>query len=136
MKDYMIYHNLSIEASAERVYAACVVSDELNKWWTEKSSGVPKLGAEYMFWFGPDFDWRAEVIEVVPQKIIKWRFNKADADWTNTELSLAIEERENSVLLHLVHRDWKKANEHFGRTSFCWAMYLFGLKEYLEKELE
>ena len=58
----------------------------LDEWWTQRSSGEPKEGAEYELWFGPEYDWRARVTRCVPDVEFELQMTRADADWTGTRV--------------------------------------------------
>ncbi len=130
---YQIYHNIKIDATKEKVYEYCTDPGHINNWWTKRCSGSPALDEEYMFWFAPQYDWRAKVIDLIGKELISFSFFQADADWMDTILTLEVYETSHGITtLHLRHAGWKEENEHFGRTSYCWAMYLSTLKRYAE----
>ncbi|MGC6430186.1 MAG: hypothetical protein ACON5F_04000 [Jejuia sp.] len=53
---FHIFHNLHINISKEEVFNAISRPKHLDNWWTLKSSGTPKLGAEYNLNFTYDYD--------------------------------------------------------------------------------
>ena len=57
----------------------------------------------------------------------------ADPDWDNTVFGYEFVQKESSVLVQFSHIGWPKCNAHFRRSSFCWAMLLNGMKNYVEK---
>ncbi len=130
---YDIYHMIDINSTRESLFRAVSSPEEFDRWWTKKSSGDPVPGGSYNFWFSPVYDWYGKVIDIDPPVLIEYLITEADVDWTNTRLLFRIESFGASTCLHFYHLDWKSRNEHFGRTSYCWALYLNGLKKYLEK---
>ena len=129
-----IHHLLTIEASAERVFKAITTPEGLCSWWTTEAAGQPTLGAEYQFFFTKDSDWRAKVVEVAPPLQISWQMTKADADWTPTQIHFQLTEGEDGITtLRFAHTSWDKINDHFRRTSFCWAIYLEALRKVVER---
>jgi len=58
---------------------------------------------------------------------------KSDQDWDPTSFGFDLEDIENGVLVKFWHKGWPECNHHFRRSSFCWAMLLNGLKNYVEK---
>ena len=58
---------------------------------------------------------------------------KSDADWNPTAFNFDLERSENNVLVKFWHIGWPEFDMHFRRPSFCWAMLLNGLKNYVEK---
>ena len=75
-----ILHQFRIQASPEKVFEAFCLSRGLNDWWPARSSGEPKPGNIYTFWFGQVYDWRAEVIRLIPGKEITWKMTQAMDD--------------------------------------------------------
>ena len=127
-----IYHDVTINASTERTFEAATRPEDLNAWWTLECAGTPEIAATYKFYFGPDFDWHAEVCAVEAPKLIAWKFTMADQDWTGTELRMEFKALEGSTRVRFEHTGWQTRNDHFRRSSYCWAQYLRLFKSYLE----
>lgn len=132
-KGYSIYHDLVIHAPKEKVFSAISEPQELINWWPKKCSGKPELGQTYNFFFTAEYDWYGEVGQVEPNKTFHVKMTNADADWNPTTFGFDLEEMEQGTLLHFWHKNWPENNHHFKRSSFCWALLLNGLKDYLEK---
>lgn len=130
---YNIYHNLQIKASPKEVYAAVTKPEQLNNWWTLKSSGKSELGAEYNLNFTDTYDWYGKVSKCEPNKLFYIKMTKSDADWNATTVGFDLEAINNGTLLKFSHENWLESNRNFKHASFCWAMLLNGLKNYLEK---
>jgi hypothetical protein len=58
---------------------------------------------------------------------------KSDKNWNTTTFGFDIEEIKDAVLLKFKYINWPKCNAEFRQSSFCWAMLLNGLKNYIEK---
>ncbi|MEW4922973.1 SRPBCC domain-containing protein [Algibacter sp. 2305UL17-15] len=130
---YNIYHNLVIKVSPEKVFEAVSLPEHLDNWWTLKSSGKPKLGAAYNLNFTDEYDWYCKVSAIEPNSSIHFKMTESDADWNSTTFGFDLEENENGTLVKFSHVNWPRENHHFKHSSFCWAMLLNGLKNYLEK---
>ena len=133
MKGFDIHHDLPIDASAAKIFESISKPNHLENWWPLRCSGKPEKGAVYNFYFTPDYDWFAEVILCEPDSAFHLKMTKSDADWDPTTFGFDIEQRNTGVLLKFWHKGWPERNAHFRRSSFCWAMLLNGLKNYLEK---
>ena len=133
---FSIHHDITIKSSAESIFNAITQPEGLDSWWTKKSSGSPKMGTEYRFFFTTGYDWFAKVLLATDKKQIMFKMIDADPDWIDTLLTFTIIKKENdSCLLRFDHTEWRSINDHFRRTSYCWALYLRGLKKYLEEGL-
>jgi len=130
---YGIYHDLTIGVPSEAVFTAVTSPEGLNSWWTQRAAGQPKVGANYQFYFGPEYDWRAKVIRYQPQQLIYFEMGRSDEDWEGTQLRFQVIPKDGNTLTRFEHVGWTSNNDHFRRTSYCWAIYLKGLKRYLEE---
>ena len=129
-----IYHDFPVKASKAKIFAAISQPDQLIKWWPLKCSGTPKIGESYNFYFAPEYDWHAEVTKCKPNESFHVKMTAADPDWLPTSFGFELEDSTNgSVNLRFQHKDWPACNAHFRRSSFCWAILLQGLKDYVEK---
>ena len=131
---YGIYHDLTINSSIEKVYGAVSEPEHLVNWWPLKCKGEPKLGSEYNFYFTPEYDWYGKVIDFKPKQSFHIKMTKSDLDWNSTIFGFDMEDNnKDSVNLRFFHIGWPKCNSHYRIASFCWAMLLKGLKDYVEK---
>lgn len=131
---FNIYHDIEIKASNTSIYEAITKPSGLNSWWTLKSKGEATIGECYQFYFSDDYNWFAQLVHLNQNNLVQFKMVDADVDWMDTILTFSITNMENNKsLLSFSHEGWKDNNPHFRRTSFCWALYLSGLKEYLEK---
>jgi uncharacterized protein YndB with AHSA1/START domain len=135
LSHHTIYHNVEIITSPDFLYHAITSAEGLEKWWTLHSSGIPAKGEEYNFYFSPEYDWKAKVTKCEANKLIEWTITEADEDWKDTILSFVIVEKNNKCLLRFEHQKWREADDHFRQTSYCWAMYLKCLKDFLESSV-
>ncbi|MEQ1585880.1 MAG: SRPBCC domain-containing protein [Cyclobacteriaceae bacterium] len=128
-----IYHNFIVKSTPQKVFEAFCSPAGLDSWWTLRSAGKPVLGNSYTFYFGPEHDWLAEVIHVVPGRELTWKMVAAMDDWMPTTVGFKLTHLDNNTSVAFFHKDWQEANEHFGITTFCWGQLLAGLKKYVEE---
>ncbi len=127
-----IVHHFPIKASAGQVFQAISTPTGLDTWWTNRSSGEPKPGAQYELWFGPDYDWRAVVSRCIPETEFELQLTNAHGDWRGTRVGFLLEEKDGATNVRLHHTGWPEANDHYQTSCYCWAMYLRLLKRYVE----
>jgi len=130
---YNIYHNLTIDVSPKEVFDAVSLPKHLDKWWPLKSSGKPELHSEYNLNFTDKYDWYCKVSQVKANKSFYLKMTKSDKDWNPTTFGFELEHSNKGTLLMFSHINWVKDNHEFKNSSFCWAMLLNDLKNYLEK---
>lgn len=133
METFSIYHNLSIKSSAKKVFDAITQPKHLNNWWPLESSGVLELDATYNFNFTDAYNWYGKVSQVKPNQSFFIKMTKSDADWNPTTFGFELEENEEGVSVKFSHTGWPECNTEFKQSSFCWAILLNGLKNYVEK---
>jgi uncharacterized protein YndB with AHSA1/START domain len=127
-----ILNDFPIRTSRHDVFRAVSTPEGLDTWWTKRSSGEPKEGAEYELWFGPEYDWRARVTRCVPDREFELEMVRADEDWSGTRVGFRLEPRNGSTWVQFYHVGWPAANEHHRISCHCWAMYLRVLRRALE----
>lgn len=129
---FTIFHDLTINSSAQKIFEAVSEPKHLDNWWTKESAGEAKLDAEYRLYFSEEFDWLAIVTVCDKNKLFELKMIKADKDWAPTSFGFELLPLEQGVRLSFYHKNWQNTNHHYRRTSYCWAQLLNLLKMYLE----
>jgi len=93
------------------------------------------LGEEYNFYFGPGYDWYAKVIKAKEGKSFHMKMTKSDEDWNPTSFGFDFENKSEKALLKFWHNGWPECNAHYRHSSFCWAIWLKALKDYIENDI-
>ena len=127
-----IVHDFPVAVDATRVFEALSTPDGLNHWWTARCTGTPRVGAEYELGFGPGEDWRAEVIWYERDREFELEMIDADEDWRSTRVGFSLAGTPGGTHVQFRHTRWSEVNDHFRRSSYCWAMYLRLLVRFLE----
>ena len=130
---FNIYHDLIIQAPISEVYAAVSSPAHLVNWWPARCSGVPTAGEAYNFYFTPEYDWYGQVIQADPPRTFHIRMTQSDADWDPTSFGFDLTPGTGGVQVSFWHVGWPACNAHYKRSSYCWAILLQGLKNYVEK---
>lgn len=91
------------------------------------------MGEVYNFYFTDEYDWFGKVMHVEANKSFHIQMTESDEDWNPTRFGFDLEEIDQGVWVKFWHVGWPSCNDHFRRSSFCWAILLKGLKDYLEK---
>lgn len=129
-----IFHDLPIRVSPDQVFEAISTPAGLNEWWTKRCSGEPRLGAQYVLWFGPEHDWRAKVTACEPPGCFELNVTHAHEDWLGTTVGFRLAEAGQPTVtgVRFSHTGWPQPNEHWRISCYCWAMYLRVLRRFLE----
>jgi uncharacterized protein YndB with AHSA1/START domain len=113
-----------VKAGAERVFPAVSTGRGLETWWTKRSTGEPRGGAEFELDFGPNYLWRGKVTKCVSNKTFELQIGRAHEDWNDTRVGFELEDKDGTTTVHFHHTGWPSANEHWRVSVYCWAMYL------------
>jgi uncharacterized protein YndB with AHSA1/START domain len=127
-----ILQDFPIAAPAQRVFDAVSTPAGLDEWWTLRSAGEPREGAEYVLFFGDDYDWRARVTRCAAPSEFELEMTRADDDWLGSRVGIRLQPRDTGTWVEFYHSGWPAANEHFRISCHCWAMYLRVLRRFLE----
>ncbi|MBX2873294.1 MAG: SRPBCC domain-containing protein [Saprospiraceae bacterium] len=130
---YAIYHDLPILAAPKMVFDAVSQPEHLVNWWPQVCNGVPKEGEIYNFFFTEAYDWYGQVIKSVSEHSFHIKMTQSDQDWDPTSFGFDLQPEEKGVRLEFWHTGWLVCNHHYRRSSYCWAILLKGLKDYVEK---
>ncbi|GLB48764.1 SRPBCC family protein [Neptunitalea lumnitzerae] len=130
---YHIYHDVVIKVPCAEVYKAVSQPEHLVNWWPLHCSGTPEVGASYNFFFEEPYNWYGKVIKASKDISFAIEMTVADEDWNPTSFGFDLEAIEEGCLVKFWHINWPYCNHHFRRSSYCWAMLLKLLKDYLEK---
>ena len=72
-----IIQEFFVKASPSQVMEMFSTPEGLNRWWTKRSSGVGKEGAEFTLYFSPEFDWHAKITRYVPDREFRAAINES-----------------------------------------------------------
>ncbi|PZX57849.1 SRPBCC family protein [Algoriphagus chordae] len=131
--NFAIYHRLIISASVGEVFEAISEPKHLINWWPLSCTGKPELNAQYNFYFGESYNWFGRVSKIDSNTTFHVKMTKADPDWDPTTFGFDLETSGTNVTVNFSHSGWPACNEHFKVASYCWAILLHSLKNYLEK---
>ena len=127
-----VVHDFPIFVPLDRVFRAVSDPEELDQWWTDRSTGTPGPGHEYTLDFGPEYHWRAEVTTYEPRSRFELRVFDANPDWDDTRVGFELSAIDGGTHVRFHHSGWPTDNPHYRTSCYCWAMYLRVLKRYLE----
>lgn len=130
---YSIYHDLEIKGSPQKIFESITTPEHLINWWPLKCKGVPKENEAYNFHFTPEYDWYGKVVQLEKNKSFHISMTRSDDDWAPTTFGFDLIPIKDKVQVRFFHVGWPECNDHFRRSSYCWAMLLNGLKNYVEK---
>jgi hypothetical protein len=73
-----------------------------------------------------------EVLELNPQKFVRWRCIDGPAEWIGTEVTFDLSSQDGQIIIIFGHRNWREAVDFTAHCSMKWAVFLLSLRDYLE----
>jgi hypothetical protein len=104
-----IFHDFFIKAPPDHVFRTVSAPEGLDRWWTKRSAGEPRPGAEF-----------------------ELELTHADEDWIGTRVGFRLESKSGGTQVRFYNEGWRTPNEHYRISCYCWAMYLRILRRYVE----
>lgn len=130
---YTIYHNFVVNVSKEKFFEAVSTPTGLNNWWTLQCNGIPKLSEVYNLNFTDEYNWFAKISKFEDNESIEYSMLDAMEEWLPTQFGFKLNEiNANKTEIEFYHTNWKEVSKEYKVASFCWAMLLNQLKNYLE----
>ncbi|MCW3465509.1 SRPBCC family protein [Chitinophaga nivalis] len=134
-----IYHQVWIQATPDKVYAAITQPDGLAKWWEPPLQARPEEGFICTFDAGLHGTHQMKITDLRPLLRVEWECLPEIADprsplteWEGTYISFEQHSEKGVVILDFRHSGWMAQTPHFGLCSFHWARHLGILKHYCE----
>lgn len=118
-----IYLDVPIKAPIERVFGAISTPEGLETWWTKRSTGIPQPGATCELWFGPEHDWRAQVVRCIAGAEFELEMTQADRDFLGMHVGFRLDAGAPATWVHFHHTSWAGLNAHYRISCNCRAMH-------------
>ena len=128
-----IDHELKIDATPERVYAALTTPDGVKGWHTPAASGTGEVGSEWVFPFAdhPEFGWEITASDA-PSRVA-WRCTRGPGDSVGTTATFTLSGTDDDrTLLELQHAGWPGTHGNFRKFNTTWGVLLHHLRDYVE----
>ena len=146
-----IYHRLSINAPAAKVYKAISTADGIGTWWDKQTARQTERGMVLEHNPGPEHGVvKLRVVELVPDKRVEWecisthpKSSPASA-WTGTHFIFEIAEggaasgsegnQKRTTTLDFRQVGYDEQSEFFGSNNFAWAQVMQNLRKVVESQ--
>lgn len=129
-----IEHINYLRAPAYKVYRALVTQEGLAEVWTKNLKVRPEEGFINEFDFNEGYLTKMKVLELQENRRIVWECVESDEEWIGTEISFELTEKQGVTTVLLRHYKWRSRTEYFGWCSYNWALFLYRLQEYCERD--
>ncbi len=123
-----------IKAPIATVYKALTSEEGLGQVWTKKLKVKPEIGFVNEFDFDESYMTQMKIVELEENKKIVWECIMSDKEWIGTSISFELSEKNKVTTVILKHFDWRALTDYYRWCAYNWAMFLFSLKTYCEKD--
>jgi uncharacterized protein YndB with AHSA1/START domain len=128
-----IHHQIPIEASPERVYAAMATQAGLRGWWTADARADEKVGGKAEF----GFEKRAIIFRMIIEKLdpgrqVIWACHGDHPEWAGTTLTWNISRENEATVLRFTHGGWKSFSDYCAMCNSSWGELMYRLNDYVE----
>jgi uncharacterized protein YndB with AHSA1/START domain len=128
-----VLHQVGIQASPEKVFAALTQAEGLKGWWSEHSVIEPVKGSlANVSFYNNAVTFKLRINELTPGRIV-WAVEGGPPDWADTDITWTLTKDNGQTIVHLAHRGFASTEGNFASVNYNWGWYATSLKFYLEK---
>jgi uncharacterized protein YndB with AHSA1/START domain len=126
-------HQIPIDASPDKVYAALTTPSGLRGWWTADVRADEKAGGKAEFGFEKRaIVFRMNIEKLEPGKQVVWSCHGDHPEWDGTALTWSIRRENDATVLHFTHSGWKSMSNFCATCNSSWGELMHRLKGYAE----
>lgn len=126
-------HQIPINTTPDKVYAALATEKGLKGWWTADTRADEKAGGKAEFGFDKrGMTFRMKIDELVPGKRVVWSCYGDHPEWDGTRLTWTIAEENGASVLRFTHGAWKSYSDFCASCNSTWGELMCRMKDYLE----
>jgi len=143
-KSRIVELEVTVGATPEAVWAALTEPSELMRWFPPLVAGQAGPGEELLFSWGPDVQWRTQIVAWEPGRHLRWRdlpgqATTSDTDQPGAPEPMAVDWRLEAVggkvIVRLVQSGFGEGeswDDFYDGTDMGWRFFLNALRHYLE----
>ena len=126
-------HQVPIDASPAKVYAAIATQNGMRGWWTADTKMDEKPGGKAEFGFDQRrMVFRMDIKKLDSGKQVVMQCHGDHPEWAGTTLTWTIEQADGKSILHLDHGGWKAVTDFCAGCNSMWGNLMFRLKHFAE----
>jgi uncharacterized protein YndB with AHSA1/START domain len=126
-------HQIPINASPDKVYAALATQAGLRGWWTADARVDEKVGGKAEFGFEKrKFVIRMMIERLYPGRQLVWTCYGDNPEWDETTLTWNITSEDSATMLRFTQSGWKSVTDLYAMCNSTWGELMYRLKDYVE----
>ena len=128
-----INHQIEIDATPDKVYAALATQAGLRGWWTADSKADEKAGGKAEFGFDKQqMVFRMKIERLEPGRLVVWTCHGDQPEWNGTTVTWKIAREGDATILRFAHSGWKSMSDFCATCNSTWGELMYRLKGYVE----
>jgi uncharacterized protein YndB with AHSA1/START domain len=128
-----LHHQVPVQASPAKVYAAISTAAGNRGWWTADSTVEQKAGGKAAFGFDKhQMVFHMTVDKLIPNKEVVMSCRGDHPEWAGTILTWKIEQDGDQTSVRFTHSGWKSMTGFCASCNSMWGNLMFRLKRYVE----
>lgn len=128
-----LHHQVPIQASPAKVYAAISTAAGNRGWWTADSKVEQKAGGKAAFGFdNQGMVFHMTVDKLTPNKEVVMSCHGDHPEWAGTTLTWKIEQDGDQTSVRFAHSGWKSMTNFCASCNSMWGNLMYRLKRYAE----
>ena len=128
-----IFHQIPINASPDKIYAALATQKGLASWWTADTTADEKVGGKAEFGFDKrQMVLRMTIEKLEPGKQVVWSCHGDQPEWNGTTLTWTMAREDGATVLRFTQSGWKSMTDMYASCNATWGELLHRLKDYAE----
>lgn len=126
-------HQVPIDASPAKVYAAIATQNGMRHWWTADTKMDEKAGGKAEFGFDKrGMVFRMDIKKLDAGKQVVMHCYGDHPEWADTTLTWTIDQADGKSILHLNHSGWKEVTDFCASCNSMWGNLMYRLKGHVE----
>jgi uncharacterized protein YndB with AHSA1/START domain len=128
-----IKHQIPIQATPEKVYAAVATQAGLRSWWTADTKADEKVGVKAEFGFDKrGIVFRMKIEKLEPGKLVVWSCHGDHPEWDGTGLRWELSPENGGTSVRFTQSNWKAVTDMCATCNSTWGELMYRLKNYVE----
>jgi uncharacterized protein YndB with AHSA1/START domain len=126
-------HQIPINSTQDKVYAAIATQAGLRGWWTADAKADEKVGGKAEFGFEKrKFIFRMMIERLQPGKQVVWTCHGDHPEWDGTTLTWNIAREDGVTMLRFTQSGWKSVTDFYAMCNSTWGELIYRIKDYVE----
>lgn len=127
-------HQITINATSEKVYEAITTSEGFKGWWTSDVKAEPEVGsvAEFGF-YNRKAVFKMHIDQLELGKLVAWTVQHDMPGWKGTKIRFDLNANENGeTIVNFNHSGWNSMEGPYPMINTTWGTLMSLLKNYVE----